>query len=209
MTDDEDLGFPVPPDVEIVERTTPFRGYFRIDRYRLRHRKHDGDWTDVMTREVFERGHVVAVLLYDPVRDAVVLLNQFRIGALAARKPAWQNEIVAGIIEPGESPEEVARREAQEEAGCRVEELIFLYDALSSPGGATETVKFYLGLVDSRGAGGIHGLDEEHEDIRVSAVPFDEAWAMLEAGRIDNAPGLITLQWLALNRERLRACYGG
>lgn len=195
----------VPDDVEIIESDTPFQGYFRIDRYRLRHRRHDGGWTGEIGREIFERGDAVAVVPYDPVRDEVVLLEQFRIGALAAGKAAWQIEIVAGIVEAGEAPEDVATRETHEESGHELQELIELYHYLVSPGGTSETVRVYCGIVDSSEAGGTHGLDEEEEDIRVFAVSFDEAWQMVEDGRIDNAPSLIGLQWLALNREPLRA----
>lgn len=193
-----------PDSVEIGYAETAFQGYFRVDRYRLRHRKHDGGWTGWMTRELFERGHVVAVLLYDPRRDAVVLLHQFRIGALAGGKAGWQTEVVAGVIENGETPEAVARREAVEESGVEVDRLIPMYHYLVSPGGTTETVRLYCALIDSGPAGGIHGLDHEHEDIRVQAYPWADAWAMLQDGTIDNAPAIIALQWLALNRDRLR-----
>lgn len=190
--------------VDILDSETVYQGYFRMDLYRLRHRKHDGGWTGTMTREVFERGHVVAVILYDPPRDRVVLLNQFRVAALAAGKSGWQTEIAAGIIEEGEAPDAVAHRETLEESGCRLTALIPLYHYLVSPGGTTETMRLYCGIVDSGDAGGIHGLDAEDEDIKVETLPFCEAWAMVEDGRIDNAPAIMGLQWLALNRERLR-----
>ena len=109
-----------------------------------------------------------------------------------------------GIIGEGEAPEAVARREAQEEAGCEILDLVPVCHYLASPGGSSETVRLFCGRVDSRGLGGIHGLPEEHEDIRVEAVPFAEARARLEAGRIGNAPTIIALQWLILNREPLR-----
>lgn len=191
--------------VEIAWHEIGYQGFFRIDRYRLRYRKHDGGWTDWMTREIFERGHTVGVLPYDPARDLVVLLNQFRVGALAGGKAGWQTEIVAGVIEAGETPEEVARRETREEAGLEAGELIPVCHYLVSPGGTTETMRVYYAPVDAGAAGGVHGLDHEAEDIRVDAVPFEEAWAMLQRGTIDNGPAVIALQWLALNRDRLRA----
>jgi len=202
--DDSDQGA---EDVQILAIDTPFQGYFRIDRYRLRHRRHDGGWTGEMAREIFERGHAVAVLLYDPVQDCVVLLNQFRIGAFAAGKAAWQTEVVAGIIESGEDPAAVATRETEEESGLKLRELIPLYHYLASPGGSSETIRLYCGIVDSRTAGGIHGLDSENEDILVTSTAFAEAWAMVQDGRIDNAPSIIALQWLALNRQHLRQQY--
>lgn len=186
--------------VEILEKATPFKGYFQVDRYRLRHRKFDGGWTDEMSREIFERGHAAAVLLYDPQRDRVVLIEQFRPGAYAAGMEPWLVEIVAGIIEPGETPEAVARREAEEEAGCIVlGQLLPVGRFLATPGGSSETVAIYCGRVDSHGAGGIHGLDHEHEDIRVLAMDREAALAALAEGKITNLFTVAALQWLALN----------
>lgn len=190
--------------VEIIEQETPFKGYFRVDRYRLRHRMFDGGWTDAMTLEVFERGHAAAVLLYDPARDAVVLIEQFRIGAYAAKLEPWLIETVAGIIEPGEQTDEVVRREALEEAGCGITDLLPIGTYLMTPGGSSETIAFFCGRVDSSGAGGIHGLAHEGEDIRVVVMTSDEALARLEAGEIINANAVLPLQWLALNRDRLK-----
>ena len=190
--------------VEIIEQEVPFQGYFRIDRYRLRHRKFEGGWTEPLSREVFERGHAAAVLLYDPARDTVVLIEQFRIGAYTAELEPWLIETVAGIIEPGEQAEEVVRREAREEAGCEVTDLRPIGTYLMTPGGSSETIAFFCGRVDSAGAGGIHGLAHEGEDIRVVVLTSDEALARLEAGEIINANAVLPLQWLALNRVRLK-----
>ncbi len=192
------------PDVEILAHETCFQGYFRIDRYRLRHRLHDGGWSGEMTRELFERGHAVAVLPYDPAADAVVLIEQFRIGAYAAGFAPWLIEIVAGIIDPGETAEAVARREAQEEAGCVLRELVPVHRYLSSPGGMSESVALFCGRVDSSGVGGVHGLADEHEDIRVEVVPWAEARRRLDDGEIRNSVTIIALQWLALHRDALR-----
>lgn len=195
-------------DVEILEKTTPFKGYFRIDRYRLRHRLFAGGWSGEMTREIFERGHAVGLLPYDPVRDELVLIEQFRPGAYASPgfRP-WLVEIVAGIIEPDEAPEDVARREALEEAGCELRALRPIFDYVASPGGTTHSVKLYLGRVDSAKAQGIHGLADEHEDIRVLVVPFADWPALQRDGRIADACSLLALQWLALNRDAVRAAW--
>ena len=144
------------------------------------------------------------MLPYDTAADAVVLIEQFRIGALVGGLEPWQIEIVAGIMEDGEAPEDVARREAQEEAGAAIGALLPIYHYLVSPGGASESVQVYCGRVDSKGLGGIHGLPEENEDIRVEVHSFAGAMAALEAGKITNAVTIIALQWLALNRARLR-----
>jgi ADP-ribose pyrophosphatase len=190
-------------DVQILAKDAVYDGYFRIDRYRLRHRRFDGGWTGEVTREVFERGHVAAVLPYDPERDAVVLIEQFRIGAYAAGAACWLTEIVAGVIDDGETAEAVARREMEEETGCPVSRLDPIGSYLSSPGGASEHVTLFAGQVDSRKAGGVHGVAEENEDIRVLVQPWPEVEADLKRGLFTNAATLIALQWLALNRSEL------
>jgi ADP-ribose pyrophosphatase len=158
---------------------------------------------------VFERGQVAAVLPLDPQRARVVLIEQFRAGAYARGWHPWLLECVAGIIEQGESAEDVARRETQEEAGCRITELIpITAPFLSSPGACTETVSLFCGRVDAAAVGGIHGLVEEGEDIRVGSWTIDEALELLACGRIVNAKTIIALQWLALNRERVLRTWG-
>jgi ADP-ribose pyrophosphatase len=190
--------------VQVIAKDNAYSGYFRIDRYRLRHRLFGGGISAEIRRELFDRGHAVAVILYDPVRDAVVLIDQFRIGALAAGFDPWVTEIVAGIIDHGETPEEVACRETMEEAGCTVSDLILVHDYLVSPGCSNETVKLFCARVDATNVGGIFGLKDEGEDIRVRTVPVAEALQALAAGRINTSLGIIGLQWLALNRDRLR-----
>jgi ADP-ribose pyrophosphatase len=191
--------------VEIAKREELFLGYFRVDRYHLRHRLFTGGMSAPFMREIFERGHAAAVLPYDPARDEVVLIEQFRPGALAAGFPPWLIEPVAGIIEPGESAETVARREAVEESGCMISELTPMHRYLTSPGGTSESCALFCGKVDAAKAGGIHGLDGENEDIRVMSIPFAQARAWLDEGRLNNALAIIAIQWLALNRETLRA----
>ncbi|HEX4570530.1 MAG TPA: ADP-ribose diphosphatase [Dongiaceae bacterium] len=193
--------------VELLEKSERYSGFFRINQYRLRHRLFAGGWSGVIEREVFERGHAVGVLPYDPVADSLVLIEQFRIGALVAGMSPWLIEVVAGIIEEGEAPEEVARRETLEEAGLEIQALMPMCRYLVSPGGSSESVLLYCGRVDSRGAGGIHGLAEEHEDIRVDHLPYGEAMRLLEEGLVTNSVALIALQWLALHRDRVRAAW--
>lgn len=189
--------------LKIVETTTPHKGYFEVDRHRLRHQKFDGGWTPELSREVFERGHAVCLLPYDPSRDEVVLIEQFRVGAYAAGLNPWLLEVVAGIIEPGEKPEDVARREAQEEAGLTIGQLIEIGDILASPGGSSETIRLYCGQAQTVNAGGLHGLDEEGEDIKVHVLGREAALEKLASGAITSAPTVIALQWLALNHQRL------
>lgn len=191
-------------DVEVVEREACFRGFYQLDRLHLRHRLFAGDMGKLISRELFVRHDAVCVLPYDPQRDCVVLIEQFRVGALDKSLNPWLIELVAGLIDKDEQPEEVARREAVEEAGLTLAELWPLPQYYPSPGGSDERVHLYVGRCDSRGAGGVHGLEEEGEDIRVLVWSFDEALAALDDGRIDNAASIIALQWLALNRDKLR-----
>jgi len=190
-------------DIEIIDKTTCYQGFFRIDRYRLRHRLFSGEWGQPITRELFERGHAAAVLPYDPIRDEVILIEQFRIGALEAPGGPWLMEIVAGIIEPGETAESVVERESIEEADCIITDLIPLYDYLVSPGGMSERIALFCGRVDTTHAGGIHGATDEGEDIKVHVVSRETALDYLKTGRINSASAIIALQWLALNRENV------
>lgn len=196
----------VPDDVDVVELQTTYEGFFRIDRYRLRHKVFDGNrWSQEIDREVFERGHAVSVLPYDPHRDEVVLTEQFRMGGLAAPGVShWQIECVAGIIDAGHTPEETAIRETQEETGLEVTNLTEAYHYLCSPGGSSETVRLYCGQVDSSTADGVHGLAEEGEFIRVFPATLPDAFDLLDTGKIANGMTIIALQWLRANRDELR-----
>jgi ADP-ribose pyrophosphatase len=190
--------------IELLGQETLWQGRFRVELLTLRHRRHDGGWTPPYTREVFERGHAVAVLPYDPLLDRVVLIEQLRAPRLLAGRPALELEVVAGIVEPGETAEQVAERELLEEAGLRALSLRRLFDYFPSPGGSTETIALYLAEVDAADAGGHHGLAQEHEEIRVVALPAQDAFRLLEQNALENATALVALQWLALHHDKLR-----
>lgn len=195
---------PMPPNkLDIIEKLTAFQGYFRVDKYRLRHETFEGGMSEEITREIFERGHAASALPYDPQRDEIVLLEQFRIGAHAGGFHPWLIEIVAGIIEDGESPEELVRREIQEEAGLEARDLEPIGTYLLSPGGTSETMHFFCARIDSSAAGGVFGLDDEGEDIRAFVISGTEVEALLASGKITNATAAIALQWFLLNRKRL------
>ncbi|WP_048308562.1 NUDIX domain-containing protein [Halomonas sp. PR-M31] len=192
-------------DVELTRTECLYQGFFNLERRHLRHRLFKGGWSNEITREMHVRYDAVGVLLYDVERDRVVLVEQVRVGALDDPLSPWKLEPVAGLIEPGEMPADVARREAMEEAGCEIQELFELHSYYPSPGACNERVTVFCGLVDSSNLGGVHGLDEENEDILVHVLSFARAWELLEAGRLDNAMCLITFYWLARERASLRA----
>lgn len=192
-------------DVELEAQETLHDGFIRVDRFHLRHRLHRGGWSESLSRETMLRGEVAAVIPYDPIRDRIILIEQFRIGLYAAGDPyPWSTEIIAGIVEPGESARDMARRETMEEAGCeigRLEEVMTFY---SSPGGSSQRVVMFCAEVSATNVDGIYGLDAEGEDIRAFALPADDVFETLHTGAIDNAVGLVGLQWLAMNRDALR-----
>jgi ADP-ribose pyrophosphatase len=194
--------------VEIVQRERCFQGFYRLDRLHLRHRQFSGEMGPQISRELFVRHDAVCVLPYDPSRDEVVLIEQFRVGAMQKVDNPWLLELVAGLIDKAdEAPEDVARREAVEEAGLEIKALWPIMNYFPSPGGSDERVHLYLGRCDSAGAGGIHGLADEGEDIRVHVMAFEDALQLLKDGRINNAASIIGLQWLALNRTEVRGLW--
>jgi len=190
---------------EVIEKETVYQGFFRLEQYTLKHTLFKGGWSQPITRELFRRGNCVAVLLYDPDRDEVVLIEQFRVGAVYQPSRAWLIEIVAGAIEEGETAEEVAYREALEEAGCEIKDLIEIQQFYTTPGGCSERITLFCGRVDSSTVGGVHGLAEEDEDIHVTTVKFADVFQMLEQGQIESGIPIIAIQWLYIHRDRLRA----
>ncbi|WP_395274537.1 ADP-ribose diphosphatase [Enterobacter bugandensis] len=191
-------------DVEIIARETLYSGFFSMDLYRFRHRLFNGEMSGEIRREIFERGHAAVLLPFDPVRDEVVLVEQIRIAAYDTSESPWLLEMVAGMIEEGESVEDVARREALEEAGLVIGRTKPVLSYLASPGGTSERLSIMVGEVDATTAEGIHGLADENEDIRVHVVSREQAYQWVEEGKIDNAASVIALQWLQLHYQRLR-----
>lgn len=195
-------------DVEIIDKTTVFQGFFRLDRYQVRHKLFNGGWSEPMQREIFERGHAVVVLPYNPQTDELVLIEQFRPGAMHSSQSPWLLEAIAGMIDPGETPQQVAKREAEEEAGLTIETLWPMLSYLSSPGGTTERIQLYLGRLTAPVQAGIFGLMQEHEDIKVHVLAREQAMQLLSEQKIDNAASIIALQWLALNLDKVKAAWG-
>ncbi|WP_457788761.1 NUDIX domain-containing protein [Pseudomonas sp. PL-6] len=194
-------------DIDIIEREACFRGFYQLDRVRLRHRQFAGGMGPQLSRELFVRHDAVCVLPYDAQRDEVVLIEQFRVGAMDKSANPWLLELVAGLIDKDEEPEDVARREAVEEANLQLTALWPITQYYPSPGGSDERVHLFVGRCSSEGAGGVHGLAEEGEDIRVHVWPLADALQAVKDGRIDNAASIIALQWLALNRDEVRGMW--
>jgi ADP-ribose pyrophosphatase len=190
-------------DVKIEKTQTLYDGFFKMIKYAFKHRLYEGGWSEVVEREIFERGHAVAVLLYDPDLAEFVMIEQFRIGALATSKTPWLIEIVAGIIDAGETPENVCKREVLEEAGLEITHLRKALSYLASPGGTTERLDVYIAKVDASKAQGVHGLEYESEDILVHRVAEQQAMDWIEQGVVENAATLIALQWFGLNKPKI------
>ncbi|WP_333816844.1 NUDIX domain-containing protein [Tabrizicola sp.] len=181
-------------------------GFFALDVVSLRHRRFDGEMSPWLMREVFVAGDAVTVLPYDPVRDRVLLIEQFRMGPFGRGDPfPWQLEAIAGRIDPGETPEEAARREAVEEAGLVLGALEKVAEYYPTPGAVAEYLYSYVALCDlPEGVAGVFGAVEEAEDIKGHLLSFDRLVEVMAAGEIGNAPLLLTVLWLQRERARLR-----
>lgn len=191
---------------EILARETLFQGYFRVDRYTLRTERFEGGWSAPFQREIMDRGRgAVGILLFDPEKDQVVLVQQFRIGPMTQNEDPWFTEVVAGIVEAGERPEETIRREAQEEAGCAVQDLQKIIDYYPSPGCLNEHTTLFVGRTVAPADGQICGLAAEHENIRVCVMDAAAAISLVYTGKIRDSITLIALQWFTLHHTDLRS----
>src|SRR3984893_17469235 len=196
---------PAHPDVEIVEATNAFERFLRVEVFRFRHRLFSGEWSALRSYDVLRRGQAAAVVLYDPARERVVLVEQSRLPALLAGSTPWQLETAAGLVDSGETPAAVAVRETQEETGLAlIGDPVPIQRYLPSAGGSDESVFLFCGRVDSTVAAGVHGLAEEHEDIRVVVKTLAEIEALLEAGAVESGHTIIALYWLLRHRDLLR-----
>ena len=187
-------------DVEVLKKELLLSGFCKIERHTLRHKRFDGTFTPIYTRDFMQKPKVAAALPYDPVNNQVVLIEQFRIGALGVLENPWLIEVVAGIMDKnGEEYPELIAREMREEACLEILDLMPVYEYIVTPGCSTEIVKLYCAKVDATKAPEFCGVRDEHEDIRVIVTPVAEAFALVHSGQIKNALAIIALQWLELN----------
>ncbi len=193
-------------EVAVADARQAHAGFFGLEVLTLSHRRFDGTMSPDLQREVFVAGDAVTVLPYDPVRDRVLLVEQFRVGPLGRGDPMpWQLEAVAGRIDPGETPESAARREAVEEAGLVLGALEKVAEYYPTPGAVTEYLYSYVGLCDlPDGVAGVFGAEAEAEDILGHLLSFDALMTTVAQGAITNAPLLLTALWLQRERARLR-----
>lgn len=189
-------------DIQILGKEIIGEGWGQLERYHLKHRRYDHSWSEAIDRDLYTIGEVAAVLLYDPKQDTVLLTEQFRTCGLRYGEATWLVEIVAGLIDGDDTPEETARREAKEEAGCDVSALVHISTYYSSPGGYGERMHLYIASTGLADAGGFFGLAHEHEDIRAVVVPFSDALAACDDGRIIDGKTLIALNWLARHKAQ-------
>jgi len=190
--------------LEVIDRERCFNGFLRLVRYRLRHSLFVGGWTPLIERERIEYLNAVAAILYDAMRDEIVMVEQFRIGALEHGRWAWTLEPVGGVLKTGEDAADVVRREAMEEAGCEILDIEPIGAYHVSPGTSAARIRLFCGRVDATRAGGIHGLREEGEETRVAVIGAEQVLDELYSGKIDTSAAIIAAQWLAMNRDRLR-----
>jgi len=187
--------------LRIVKHEKLHSGFLNIDRYTLQHSLYEGGMSKPLTREVLERGNAVAVLLHDPQRDEIVLVEEFRIGAIH-QDNAWLCGPVAGVIESGENEREVARREAMEESGSTVNDLKYIGKYYNSAGGSTETTTVFYAQIDASGVQGVHGVEKENEDIQVVKLSTNEFREFLNNGHIHTASTMIAGLWFINNHPK-------
>ena len=193
-------------DIEILKNETIYQGFFKLNKVQFKHKLFAGGWSGTVTRELLIKGAASAMVAYDPVLDNVVLVEQVRIGAYdpTSTQSPWLLALIAGMVEEGETPESVALRETEEQAGAKISHMQHCLSVWDSPGGVLERIHVFVGKVDSTIVGGLHGLAEENEDIRVHVVSRETAYQWLCEGKIDNGIAVIGLQWLELNYRKLK-----
>ena len=186
------------PKYKIINKKNLYKGFFNLNKYQFIHQKHDGNWTNEVEREIFSGAHVSTLLPYDPIKKEIILIKQFRAGVISRYDDDYLYEIVAGIIDNNEKPEETAKRECLEETGCEVNKIKTIQSYFPAPGSSESYYHLFLGEVNSFKGKRIMGLKNENEDILVKAFKVDHVRKMLKNKQIINGLTLIALQWFFL-----------
>ena len=184
---------------QIVNNKDLYSGFFKLKKIEFLHQKHDGSWTNKVGREIFSGAHVSTLLPYDPIRKEIVLIQQFRAGAISRYDDDYLYEIVAGIIDENESPEETAIRECVEETGCNVNKITPIQSYFPAPGSSESFYHLFLGEINSFEGERIMGLESENENILVKSYKIEHVRNMLKEKEIKNGLTLIALQWFFLD----------
>ncbi len=190
-------------DVKVLERNIVYDGFSKIVKYKISHRLFTGGWSKTLTRELFEPGGSVGILLLDPVLKKIVLVEQLRLAAVNQPGSPWLLELAAGMMAANEKAAQVAKREVKEESGLIVQDMLPIVDCWVSPGGSNEKISLFCAKIDASQAGGIHGLKDEGEDIKVWVFSIQEIYELLDSGKIITAHTLIALQWFRLNEQKV------
>ena len=183
---------------KITNKKNLYSGFFSLNKYEFVHKKHDGEWTGTIGREIFSGAHVSTLLPYDPDKKEIILIQQFRAGILSRYDEDYLYEIVAGIVDEGENPEKTASRECFEETGCEVKKIHPIQSYFPAPGSSESYYHLYLGEIQAFEGERIRGLEKENEDILVKSFKIDEVRQMLKEKKIMNGLTLIALQWFFL-----------
>ena len=190
------------PKFKIISKKNLHSGFFEMNEFILKYKKYDGSWSKEIKRELFGGAQVSAVLPYDPKNKKIVLIQQFRPGTTSRSESNYLDEIVAGMIDPGESPEETAKRECFEETGCKVNKLTSIQGYFPAPGSSESFYNLFLGEVVAPDKEIIRGLENENEDILVKSYSFEQVKQKVQKKEILNGLALIALQWFFLNIYR-------
>ena len=184
---------------KILSKKNLYDGFFKMNEVKIKYRKYDGNWSNEVTRELFGGAQVSAVLPYDPIKNEIILLQQFRAGTISKKYDNYLFEIVAGIIDKGETPEQAAIRECLEETGCHVKKLTPIQSYFPAPGSSESFYHLFLGEIKTFEGTRIMGIESENEDIKVESFDVDEVKEKLNNKEILNGLTLIALQWFFLN----------
>ena len=190
-------------DVTIESREPIFRGFIQVEKVSFRHRLfNQPDYSPLIQRELIHRPEAAGVLLYNDQQQRFALIEQFRVGALNDAESAWQLEVIAGVLDGDEAPEDCIRRESLEESGCEVQQLQHLFSFYPSAGACSEFFHLYVAEVELPKMGGIFGMPDEGENIQLHLFDYSEVGTLLRNGRLRNAPVIMALQWLVQHLQQ-------